>query len=88
MSWMDCHKKENETPARAMREALEAINAVHDAFGAPGFYTYGTRKGDALQHLYAVPALLAPVAPEELLAVRRHLARLRGETMPEGERTP
>lgn len=57
---LDCAKPENQTPARAMREALEAIWAVHTAFGAPGDYGYGTREGEALRWLYDSLRLLGP----------------------------
>ena len=46
----------------AAKVALEAINAVHSAFGAPGNFGYGTREGDALFALYrARSELLATV---------------------------
>lgn len=35
-----------------MERLLEAIEQVHQAFGAPGDWGYGTPKGDALMALY------------------------------------
>ena len=57
MSHEECWEPENETPERALSLALEAIIAVHKAFGAPGDYGYGTSQGQALQHLYAAGEL-------------------------------
>lgn len=50
----------------AAKVALEAINAVHRAFGAPGNFGYGTKEGDALFALYrARSELLATVSQSE-----------------------
>lgn len=61
---LDCRKKENQTPARAMREALVAIWQTHAAFGAPGDFGYETKEGEALQFLYATLSLLGPALKE------------------------
>lgn len=34
------------------QQTMDAIMAVHKAFGAPGDYGYGTKQGDALLALY------------------------------------
>ena len=43
----------------ACKKALAAMHGIHKAFGAPGDYGYGTRKGDALNDLYASSGGLA-----------------------------
>lgn len=62
MSRMDCYKSENQTPARALQEARDAIKAVRKAFGPAGDYGYGTPQGDALHWLYDSLNLIVPAA--------------------------
>lgn len=59
--WIECDKPENQTPERAIPLAVQAIIAVHKAFGAPGNYGYGHPEGQALQFLYAAGTMLSKV---------------------------
>lgn len=80
MGWQDCNRAENENPGRAMREALEAVNEIHRAFGAPGNFGYYTKEGEALRHLYECARLLSAVLkrdhPAEHEAAKAHFQRL------------
>jgi len=52
----------------AAKVALEAINEVHRAFGAPGNFGYSTKEGKALFILYqARSELLATIESKEKL---------------------
>lgn len=58
MDWREFHKAENATPEKCLELVALAIKQVHEAFGAPGDFGYGTKEGQALQVIYAASFLV------------------------------
>lgn len=62
-----------------LREARNAIKAIHKAFGAPGDYGYGTAQGQALFDLYKVEAAIAHLTTQEIRKDHRTTCQAEGD---------